>query len=326
MNKMFSFSKFIRILSVSTLLMTFVLSILSCSDSCDLPGALCASLFPSAGILLCVPVARQNKKLALICASFSSLSAMSCCALKLGQCLNVILPSTCLFLAISLWGMNRFMNPRAWFGEDAIWCTAQEYSGLVFSAMYMLVGEITIMVEVTGTGRLVVCAVLFVMYGVLYYRAYTGHTVFISKENEKKIMDMNRLSARSRLSVEDENELVRLKVIYARTESTMNEKKPFLDPDFSLENLAVLVYCNRGQLSRAINTFSGMNFKSYLNRHRVDYALGLIDKDPRLKVSELSVMSGFHTTVSFTMAFKQNVSKLPSDYLKERITLGSLPV
>ena len=97
----------------------------------------------------------------------------------------------------------------------------------------------------------------------------------------------------------------------------MNEKKPFLDPDFHMEDMAEEMYSNKLYLSRTINILSGRNFRQFINYHRIQYAISLFKKDPRLKVSEVATMSGFHSSVSFNMAFKVNMGKTPTEWLGE---------
>lgn len=105
--------------------------------------------------------------------------------------------------------------------------------------------------------------------------------------------------------------------LYNRVMLFMNEKKPFLDPSFHMEDLAEELYSNKLYLSRTINILSGRNFRQFVNYHRVQYAISLFKKDPRLKVGEAASMSGFHSTVSFNMAFKVNTGRTPSEWLQE---------
>lgn len=319
MKNLISFRSIIRSIAVANLIITSFLGIILHGGQ---HSWLCSEIpvfFTSAGILLCLHVGKQSRKTALVCAALTFLSAVLGSIMDWGVCVMVVAASSCILLAVLTESLKKCGNPRSWFGEDAIWCTAQECSKLVLVAIYLYAGSVSLLLLETHFPELPILLISVAMCVLFYYRAFTGRTILMTAENEKKIMDMNRLSLRSRLTVEDENELTRLKMIYSRSENVMMEKKPFLDSSFSLEDLAVLTYCNRGQLSRAINIFSEMNFKSYLNRHRIDYALELIKKDPRLKVSELSEMSGFCTPVSFTMAFKNNVNILPSDYIREKL-------
>jgi len=109
----------------------------------------------------------------------------------------------------------------------------------------------------------------------------------------------------------------RCEEIFARIQSYMEKEQPFLNEYFSLNELSRAMYSNKAYLSKAINTMSGVNFCQFVNKYRVDYAVDLIQKDKRLKVSELSMLSGFHSTVSFNMAFRLFMNETPSDYIRD---------
>ena len=69
-------------------------------------------------------------------------------------------------------------------------------------------------------------------------------------------------------------------------------------------------------LSKAVNFHSGRNFSQLTNYYRVRYAKELITKDPSLKMNEISRMCGFHTVVSFNMAFKLNERMKPTQFVQ----------
>lgn len=95
----------------------------------------------------------------------------------------------------------------------------------------------------------------------------------------------------------------------------MENKKPFLDDEYSLSDMAASVYTNKSYLSKTINILSGRNFCQFVNYYRIMYAVELMKKDPHLRVAELAIMSGFHTVVTFNMAFKMNMNLTPSELL-----------
>lgn len=103
--------------------------------------------------------------------------------------------------------------------------------------------------------------------------------------------------------------------IFKRIERVMRDKKPFLDGDFSLSDMAKLAYCSKHMASKVINRMASANFCNYVNRYRVLYAADLIKKYPQMKKSEVAYMSGFNTLPSFNSAFKNVLSVRPSEYL-----------
>ena len=100
--------------------------------------------------------------------------------------------------------------------------------------------------------------------------------------------------------------------LYDRCCRYMTETRPFLVSSFSLQDLANGVYTNKYYLSKTINRFSGKNFRQYVNYYRVMYAMDLFRENMSLRVTEMSSLSGFHSTTSFTQSFKRVMGESPS--------------
>ena len=107
----------------------------------------------------------------------------------------------------------------------------------------------------------------------------------------------------------------------------MEEKKPWLDGDFCVGQLAKRLFCNRAFLSKTINICSGHNFRWLVNYYRVLYASSLMKDDPYLKIEEVAKMSGFNTLPTFNSAFKYVMKERPSEYMGRfrNSLLGPLP-
>lgn len=100
--------------------------------------------------------------------------------------------------------------------------------------------------------------------------------------------------------------------LYDRCCRYMTERKPFLVPGFSLQDLATAVYTNKAYISRTINQLSGKNFRQYVNYYRIMYAMELFKDNMSLRVTELSELSGFHSTTAFFQSFKKVMGEAPS--------------
>ena len=102
--------------------------------------------------------------------------------------------------------------------------------------------------------------------------------------------------------------------LYDRCCRYMTERRPFLVETFTLQDLANAVYTNKGYLSKTINHLSGRNFRQYVNYYRVMYAMELYRNNMSLRVSDLSQLSGFHSTTSFFQSFKNVMGEPPSHW------------
>ena len=155
---------------------------------------------------------------------------------------------------------------------------------------------------------------------------YTGRTCFLRRSREQEIKDLIRGNLRTPppQSGPKTEELSRMTRLYERVVTLMEQKLPFLDEEFSLDDLAGAVFTNRGYLSRTINILSGRNFSQFVNYFRVRYGVELIRKDPRLRLINVAQMCGFHsspslwqqTQPSFNAAFKVNMGETPSAFLE----------
>ena len=103
-------------------------------------------------------------------------------------------------------------------------------------------------------------------------------------------------------------------LLYDRCCRYMTEHRPFLVESFSLQDLANVVYTNKGTVSRTINHFSGRNFRKYVNYYRVMYAMDLFRKNMGLRITELAHLSGFHSVSSFYDSFKEVMGESPSQW------------
>ena len=106
----------------------------------------------------------------------------------------------------------------------------------------------------------------------------------------------------------------RAEALYSRVVEYMDTRKPYLQEDFNLSMFAKCLFTNRTYLSHVINRYSGRNFKQFVNYYRVKYSVDLIRKDPHLSVMELASMSGFHSVVTFNMAFRANMNDTPGAF------------
>lgn len=96
----------------------------------------------------------------------------------------------------------------------------------------------------------------------------------------------------------------------------MNESKPYLNPDFSLQALSDDLYVSRHQLSSIINKKQGMNFFEFVNSYRIDEVKKLMDdlSNDEMKNYELAYEAGFNSKATFYRIFKQMTGQTPSDY------------
>lgn len=99
----------------------------------------------------------------------------------------------------------------------------------------------------------------------------------------------------------------------------MEQNKPYLDEDLTLQKLAIQVGMPEKELSILINQQIGKHFFDFINEYRIKSAKILLKDQPNLTVLEVLYQVGFSSKSSFYTAFKKETGVTPSDYRKANI-------
>lgn len=178
------------------------------------------------------------------------------------------------------------------------------------------------MLSVLSDGVTAVQAMLLLLslglYLLIVWRSVSGGLMLMGR---KRRLKLNRVMGRAWSSPKeqkaDDDEMMLMRELFDRIVVIMEERKPFLSESYCMSELSAEVYTNKLYLSKAINIMTGQNFRQFINTYRVNYSRELMHKNKDLKVQEVSVMSGFHSPVTFGMAFKLNFGETPGEYLQK---------
>jgi AraC-like DNA-binding protein len=104
--------------------------------------------------------------------------------------------------------------------------------------------------------------------------------------------------------------------VMQRIDALMAEKKPFREPELSLNDMAELLDIPARLLSQTINLIHQCNFPEYINRARVDEAKRLLDAAEwsRRSLLDIGLEAGFNSKSSFNLMFKRISNITPSAY------------
>jgi len=114
----------------------------------------------------------------------------------------------------------------------------------------------------------------------------------------------------------DDAELDRLN---ERLSATLSGARPFLDPDFSLAELSVLLGATERQVSQLINARHGMNVAAYINRHRVEFAAKLLLGSEK-PIKAVPFEAGFRSKSVFNREFQRRFGMSPTAYRRSAET------
>lgn len=95
----------------------------------------------------------------------------------------------------------------------------------------------------------------------------------------------------------------------------MDEQKPFLVGELSLQSMAADLGFSANHLSQVINAFEQCNFHDFVNARRVTEACRRLDESADLNLLELAMDVGFNSKSSFNRAFRKQTGHTPSEYI-----------
>lgn len=113
----------------------------------------------------------------------------------------------------------------------------------------------------------------------------------------------------SNLSVDKKNRLREALVLQMETE------KWYLNPDFTLTDLANILDVRTKELSQVINQSFGKHFFDFVNSYRIDEAKRLLqDSQNTMTIQEVMYSVGFSSKSSFNTIFKKKTKQTPSQF------------
>ena len=103
-----------------------------------------------------------------------------------------------------------------------------------------------------------------------------------------------------------------------KLEVLMTHNLMFKESGLRIQDLADELQISKHAISQVINENYGMGFYEYINQHRLDHALSLMQiQDNPYQVSEIAYLSGFNNKVSFYKLFKAKLGITPIAYMEQ---------
>lgn len=104
----------------------------------------------------------------------------------------------------------------------------------------------------------------------------------------------------------------------SKLEKFMDEQKPYLDPELTIEKLSELTRIKKLLLSQTLNKDFDKNFFTFIKEYRVRHVeaeLKSKNNEDR-NIMDIAYMSGFNSRTGFNRAFKEVTGKTPTEYLE----------
>lgn len=307
----------IRMISLACILTPMILIRLTAGRP-PVPEVLVFSLLSASTVLIMLPIADENVIFSLV---FALLELADSTCFALIDFPGSLFVFACLLLVLIhqiLRVSARHAVLRTLFKPQAVWYSLESHLRLLLSFALGLLALLALAAPDHPLAGYLLSGLFALMYLLLYYRSVSGRCLLLSRRKEKIVKRMiGKMEDASRhvLSGEEKEELEKIRNLFDRITRIMAMRQPFLNPDYSLQDLADSTYTNKTYVSKTINVMSGKNFRQFVNGYRIQYALELLEENPRLTVTELAEKCGYHSNVTFSMAFKLNIGEPPGEYI-----------
>lgn len=177
--------------------------------------------------------------------------------------------------------------------------------------------QLTILITVLCI--LILTTITLILIRRQYQRLRETYRVLVEKNLE---MDQTERELALKEEIIQERQLGRVipdeDEIYLKIRSLLNDDKIFKQQDLSLTNLAAMLGTNTTYLSGIINGRFGMNFKSLLNKYRINEARRLLVSDDFCGYSIEGIANevGYQSRSTFYREFREVMGITPKEYME----------
>jgi|SRR6185437_2521129 len=202
-----------------------------------------------------------------------------------------------------------FSDPKC---TDVAWL----YSTIVFFISIMVITALNGLLAQTSLAKyfllafnLVVAAVLVFVIRVLMRGLRQSYFLTFERENLYGIYAASKATMPA--ADRDEKEKIMQTLL-----QHMQRGKPYLDPELTLDQLALQLSLKPRILSQAINEIRQQNFFDFINHYRIDEAARMLTnpEDKKITVLEVLYQVGFNSKSSFNTLFKKYTGLTPTEF------------
>jgi AraC-like DNA-binding protein len=187
---------------------------------------------------------------------------------------------------------------------------------IILSIINGLLAQTTFAAYYLAGFNIIILAMLVYVMTVLL-KALDKPTFFSFADSEKEEPAGEPLKPKSILTGAEREEKEKL------TQAVLNymeNNKPYLEPELTLEELASQMLVKPRVLSQAINEILGQNFFDFINRYRIKEASRLLTnpRDQKITILEVLYDVGFNSKSSFNTLFKKYTGLTPTEFRKKQ--------
>lgn len=144
----------------------------------------------------------------------------------------------------------------------------------------------------------------FIYFNIIFFKAWSNPAIFAGVEENVRYKS-------SRLTKEEAGRWIN------EINQYVSAKKPYLDPDLTVNQLSESLSMSPRILSQIINEYLNQSFYDYINGLRVEESKKmLLDSGGKKTVLEILYDVGFNTKSAYNVAFKRMTGYTPTQYRK----------
>lgn len=160
-------------------------------------------------------------------------------------------------------------------------------------------------------------ALLFAIGYIGTHRSFTIDNILSVEIPEENDMTEDETLVEEISTEQDNKDTEKFEELALRITSLMKENKVYLQPDLNLMDLAQMLNTNQKYVYIAFSKVLDTKFSEYVNRLRIDHASQILQDNPRLKLKEVALMSGYTSSATFYRNFKQFLGCSPKEFLEK---------
>ena len=95
-------------------------------------------------------------------------------------------------------------------------------------------------------------------------------------------------------------------------------ERPYLNPNFTLTELAAALHCPQHHISYCFSDFLETNFTKLRSLKRIEYAQNILKErnTKELSIDQIAEMSGFSSRSTFFSTFKELTGMTPTEFMQ----------
>lgn len=131
----------------------------------------------------------------------------------------------------------------------------------------------------------------------------------------------NKIAGKTKLKQSDKVENLEMEELTEAMQNYLKTERPFIDPNFSLDDLAKQLDVPKHHLYYCLNSVLDIKFTTLRTQLRVEYAKELLLSDSLKRVSMEGIWpkTGFSSRTNFFVTFKEVTGYTPIEFIKINI-------